>query len=192
VIAVRRPSTSGEERGAIVLTLALIVLISAVYCLWLSPTYDKTIYEEKMVTGFIVEPYGVSTQTFDAEEGRELEVTIGVDLIAVPGVEPRTLDFSVSIYGPAGELILSRSDVNRISHKIEVEEGGVYRVEVENPHGEALSLTLRIVDRSTRKIRPLKPLGVWLTLISLPMLGLGTWLIYVGPARKAYAGKGPA
>jgi hypothetical protein len=172
-----RHKTSREERGAIALTIALVVLVSGAYCLWLSPTHDKREYEEKEVMSFAVEPYGSSTQSFKAELGRELEVTIGSDLVAVPGTGAKVVSFSVAIYDPEGELILSKSDVNRISLTIEVERGGLYKVEVENPHDETINLTLRVVDRTVKKVRPLKPLGLWLTLISLPMLGLSLWLL---------------
>ena len=151
--------------------------------MWFSPTYDTRKYEEIAIRSFVIEPLGSLTQTFEVEKGQEIEVNIDfigpIRVVEVPGraEEPILPIFSVKIYDPSGRLIWSQTNVTKVFYMqpTPVAESGTFRVEVSNPQKDAVSLTMRVQDRTKITIRPLEPLGQWLALISLPIFGLGIW-----------------
>jgi len=183
LVFVKRPSPSREASGAITLTIAAVILLSGVWCNWISPTYDTRKYEEIAVRSLLIEPLGTVTQTFEAEKGQEIEVNIDftgpVRVIQVPGrfEEPIFPIFSVKIYDPSGRLIWAQINVTKgfFMQPTSVKESGTYRIEVSNHQKEVVSLTMRVQDRAKITVRPLEPLGQWLTLISIPIFGLGVW-----------------
>ena len=182
-IAMRRSAPSRETSGAIALTIAAIILLSGIWCMWLSPTVDTRKYDEIATRSLVVEPLGTVANTFEAEKGQEIEVNIDftgpVRVISVPGEveQPIYPIFSVDIYDPAGKLVWTQTNTTRVfMSSTPVTETGIYRVEVGNPREEAVSLTMRVQDRTKMTIRPLEPIGQWLSLISIPIFALGVWL----------------
>ncbi|MEM4311890.1 MAG: hypothetical protein QXX95_05820 [Nitrososphaerales archaeon] len=183
----KRPS-SKESSGAIALTIASVILLSGFWSIWLSLTYDTRRYDEVAFRSIILEPLSSQTITFEAKKGQEIEIKIyyvGTErVIPKPGIVVKTLtpptlifpSFSVKIYDPSNKLVWAQANVTSLSYTHPpVSDSGTFRIEVNNPQEELLSLNIRVQDRSKLTVRPLEPLGHWLILISLPVFGLGVW-----------------
>jgi len=177
LLVVKRPYPSRESSGAITLTLASVILLSAMWCMWLSPTVETRKYDEIASSSLSVEPLGLVTQDFTAQKGQEIEVSI--NSVLVGRVEPPEFPtFSVKIKDPKGSLIWAQTNVTTVSFTRQVTESGVFKVEISNPKRETLSLSMRVLDRTKMTFRRLEPAGQWLILMSLPILGLGIWFIH--------------
>ena len=183
LVFVKWPSPSREASGAIVLTVAAVILLSGAWSMWLSPTIDTRKYDEIAARSLAIEPLGSISQTFEAKDGQEIEVNIDsmgpVTVIREPDKveQPIYPIFSVKIYDPKGKLVWAQKNVTRtfFTQPSSITLTGTYKVEVTNPEKEAVSLIMRVTDRTKTTIRPLEPVGQWLILISLPIFGLGAW-----------------
>jgi hypothetical protein len=185
LLTVVKRSAGPNSGGPIALTIAVILLISGFWSLWLSPTYETRLYEEKTVRSLSLSPQGSWSETFLIEAGETLEITATPvttrladgGIVEVP-TKPALPTFNAEIYGPGGELLWSQTATDHLYYLMPepAPSPGTLHIQFTNPHNQTLTLTLRITDRSKTTIRPLEPLGQWLTLISLPLFGLGAWL----------------
>ena len=179
--------------GAVTLTLASMLLLSGLWCMLLSPTTSYSRYTYNWRDSVTIPSALNWTYYFEIQEGDTL--TVVIDYIKVNIPEPTrpppvfpnmTIIVSeivlipirlqtVCIYNSTGELVyewpasggFSQSDIELAPDRYTI----VFRNHITYPievHAH-ISVRRRIVYRS------LEPVGQWLSLISLPVFGLGIW-----------------
>jgi len=89
---------------------------------------------------------------------------------------------SVYIRDPRGNVVWSNLRVVNAYFSIRAVETGIYQVEIRNLSPRNLDCYLGFSIEATVRFRPLEPLGSWLSLVSLPIFGLGAWA--VGTRRR--------
>lgn len=179
LLIVKRPYPSREASGAITLTIAAIILISGAWSMWLSPTYETRRYDELTSSSLSIGPLDSMTQTLEVQKGQEVEVHI--DAPALPRVEPPVFPvFSVRIYDQKGKLIWAQLNVTNclFMYTTAPTETGTLKVDIDNPQREAIAPIIHMLDRTRITIRPLEPVGQWLTLVSTPIFVLGYWFTH--------------
>ncbi len=195
VAVVKRPSPSREASGAIALTVAAVILLSGVWSMWLSPTYDVKknelmpmwIFRGEIISGgpFGLGPHSFVTYHFDVEQGQWIQIrmspagyikgvrTTGGELVTGAGVSV----YDMSVYASNRSLIFTITNVSKalIVEPLYVAESGIMAVEVSNPASNEVMLVLEVRDIDSITTRPLEPIGRLLMLISIPIFGLGVW-----------------
>ncbi len=154
--------------------------------MFLSPiaTYSRT--RDSLHREISIEGLTNWTYRFSAEQGDALEifldgVRITYDIPAPPpSPDPKVLnkpqrEISIRLYDPDDNVIWSETNVTYTYFDVEALKSGVYRIEVQNLSQDAIECYIGITVSWEVTYRPLEPLGQWLSLISLPIFGLGIW-----------------
>lgn len=198
ILVLRGPQVSRATGGAVTLALASMVFLTGVWCSVFSPTSDR--YESMANAGITLPTRGNWTYVGAFTQGET--ITGNVNLRdRVPLYEPRTGSqpeiigahpdlnttlpdgtiivpkpmplFSVYLYDPQGGLVYSEERVSSSYFTVKASRTGQYRFIVENESEEGAGLYVSI--SKTIRFRPLEPVGQWLSLVSLPLIGLGIW-----------------
>jgi hypothetical protein len=83
--------------------------------------------------------------------------------------------FNVYIYDPDAYIVWSETNVTHSYFNIKALKSGLYKLVVQNPNPHDVGCYIGITVSAKVTHRPLEPLGQWLSLISLPIFGLGIW-----------------
>ena len=90
------------------------------------------------------------------------------------------------VYDPGNEVIWSDANVTHRYFSIRASKTGVYTVELKNTNNYAIRCYVQVTSSRQVTYRVLEAGGQWLTLISLPIFGLGIWASGIlGAGRKA-------
>lgn len=167
-----RPSIiSKRSAGALTLTLASIILLSGLWCYFLSPTTSYTKHEPLITVNPSIEPGSYWFYALNLEEGESIHGSV-----TLRGIKPyERVAFTVRIRNPGGELAWSDVGTTYSSFTIKATERGKYRLEVHNPTTTNLPVHVYVGKRVETSFKPLKPLGQWLAIISIPIFALGLW-----------------
>jgi hypothetical protein len=112
-----------------------------------------------------------------ARNGDILTVSLNFYYEAVNGDFNKTYDLKVNlhVYDPDNNVVWSEIGTTYSYFSMKTLKTGMYRVEVQNPNQQAVRYYVQVTVTTEVTYRPLEPLGSWLTLISLPIFGLGIW-----------------
>lgn len=193
ILVARGSHVSRTAGGAVALALASVIFLTGVWCFALSPT-DKR-YETVLNAGPSIAPTKTWTYSASFKEGDVITGNINLrdywpkpldgelnrtpviepppDGILGPGVITIPQTFSVFVYDPDGEVVWSEEKVSSSYFTVETAKTGDYRFRVQNDGPNTVTLSINI--SKTMDYRPLEPFGQWLSLISLPLIGLGIW-----------------
>ena len=170
---------SRETSGALALTMALIILISGLWCIFLSPMVTYTEYRDSIYREISVEGQSSWSYVFDALEGDTMDGSVSSIVIFEDQyfalVNQTSPTFSLFIYDPDGEVVWSQINVTYSYFTVKALETGIYEIEVYNPNVETIHGYVSLYIQGKVTLRPLEPLGQWLSLISLPIFGFGFW-----------------
>lgn len=159
--------------GALTLTLASIILLSGIWCIFLSPTMDYTKHIDSFYYMLSIEGLKSKSITFPAEKGETIDIGT-----YRRGPKQR---FDVRVLDPDGILLWQELNVTGFHHRFKALKSGTYKLEVRNLGLEAISIPISIVRSLRITIRFLEPFGQWLSLISLPIFMFG---VYIFIARR--------
>jgi hypothetical protein len=173
-ISIGRRVKISRISGAIALTLASIILLSGLWCIFLSPT--STYYEnrENFYTEISIDGQDVWIYDFKMIEEDALDGSIGV-LRTYESNEVSSSTFNFRIYDQNNNVIWSRNNVSNAHFNLMSLRLGEYKIEVQNPNSQIVDYSIRFAVRGKVTHRPLDPVGQWLSIISLPVFGLGIW-----------------
>jgi len=157
--------------GAIALTLASIILLSGLWCMLLSPTmtYSETkdsFYRQLSIGGLESWSYSINVQ---------VENTIMVDADGIRAYNDSGKIFNVYVCDPDGEIFWSETNTTYAHFSMKALQSGPYKIEVQNPNQNTVECNVQVTASAKVTYRPLEPLGQWLSLVSLPIFGLGMW-----------------
>ena len=171
ILISRRVTITVRTGGALALTLASILLLSGLWCMFLSPTMEYTqtkdsFYREISIDGLESWSYSIDIQEKD-------NLVVSVDGIRAYNGSGKA--FNVYIYDPDGDVVWSEANTTYSHSTIKVLRSGVHRVEAQNPNQNAIECYVHVTVTAKVIYRVLEPLGQWLSLVSLPIFGLGMW-----------------
>jgi hypothetical protein len=189
----RRAAITMKTGGAIALTFASMLLLSGLWCMLLSPTTTsfetkESFYRHVSISGFGSWSYSFSVQQGDSLSGsvdgyRPLPVDDGGSVIN--GSQPITPEpvapdymmksLNVTIYDPDGNILWSETNVPYSYFDVKAPKPGSVRLEVKNADRFSVEINIQATISSKTIYRVLEPLGQWLSLVSLPIFGLGAW-----------------
>ncbi len=170
----RRVSVDLKVGGAITLTLASIILLSGFWCMFLSPTASYSHMKDSFYRQVSVTGSGEWIYSFDVERKNILSGSINFagSSLNVGGI------VNVSVIDPDGEVVWFEKLSSKSAYvyfNLKALKSGVYQVRISNLIGEDVPLIVQVKVYEKVAYRPLEPLGQWLSLISLPIFGLGIW-----------------
>jgi len=175
ILMSRRVTMTLRTGGAVALTLASILLLTGLWSMFLSPvvTYQETkdsFYNSVSIDGLKAWGY-----TFTVQDGDIIGGSVGgIRVDEVPDTAGKT--FNLRIYDPSDNIIWSETNTTYSKYfNIKAVRSGIYRAEVRNPNREDIECYVQVTISAKVTYRPLEPLGQWLSLISLPVFGLGIW-----------------
>lgn len=171
----RRVTVTTRTGGALALTLASILLLSGAWCVFLSPTTTHQETKESLNRQISINGLDSWSYSFTAREGDTLSVS--VDGIRAYNGDAMVLvkAFNFYVYTYEGEAVWSETNITDSYFSISLLKSGLYKVEAENPHSHMIRCYLQLSVSEEVTYRPLEPVGQWLSLISLPVFGLGLW-----------------
>lgn len=185
ILVSRRVTVTMRASGAVALTLASILLLSGLWCMFLSPTiaYSETrgsFYSPISIDGFKSWSY-----TFSVYKGDILSGSVD-GIKRFDGFNATGKAFNLRIYDSDNIVIWSQPNVTNTYFSIEALKSGMYKVEVQNPNEQAVEINVQVSVTAKVTYRPLEPVGQWLSLISLPIFGLGMWAsgVFAAAQRK--------
>jgi len=169
----RKKAITFKTGGAIAIALASILLLSGVWCIFLSPTTTYTETKESFSRSLSLQGYEAWSHVFslDADDVIDGSVNLRFDML-----QNDSQVFSVYVYDPNDNSVFSDINVSYSYFNVKALESGGYLVFIENPNSQKIDVYLYISVWEKLTIRPLEPVGTWLALISLPIFGLGIWI----------------
>lgn len=174
----RRRIITFRTGGVLAITFASILLLSGIWCVFLSPATSYTETKESFSQTVSVAGNETWSRAFNLEINDFLAGSVdGKPLETQPTQQPR---FNIHIYDPNDNIVFSDVNVTYSYFNIEALQVGRYLFSVENPNPEKIDVYLHVSVRGKVTIRPLEPVGTWLSLISIPIFGLGVWA-YIAP-----------
>jgi len=179
---------SRKTGGALALTVALMILFSGLWCLFLSPPVTYNEYKDSFYRNMSIEGLSSWNYTTEMLKGDTLDGSISLTMIlegrelTLANYTPTT--FSLSIYDPDGKPVWTQINVTYSYFTVKALKSGPYEIRVHNPNKETINGYVSLNVQGKVTLRPLEPLGQWLSLISLPILGLGIWASGIYPRPK--------
>jgi hypothetical protein len=170
----RRVGMNFGASGGIAFTLASIILLSGLWCIYLSPTSTYYEYRENFNTEISIDVQDFWTYYFKMNEGDSLDGSISV-LRTYEGNEVSSSTFNFKIFDQNSSVIWSRNSVSNAYFNLQSVKHGEHRIEVQNPTNQIVDYSIRFTVREKLTHRPLDPVGLWLSIISLPIFGLSIW-----------------
>ena len=181
----RRASMTRKTGGVLVLTLASIVLLTGVWCVYLSPT--STVSKTKLFLQDYVLLKGTKNVTnSDLVIGSLRRFPIPVEdrdrLTIQATTNPRfempapsgTPFFHIYLRNPQGYVIRFEEWIRQSWYDIKL-ASGEYVVEIVNPNEFDIWCFVTFTVTGDVEYRPLESVGSWLALVSLPIFGSGLW-----------------
>jgi len=185
---------SRKTGGALALTMALIVLFSGLWCVFLSPPATYTVYKDSLYRAISIDGRSGWNYAIEMVKGDTLDGSISPDSSVNPYMytEGRCVfivnytfpRFCLFIYDPDGISVWSQINTTNTYFNVKASKTGAYVVKVQNPNAETISCYISLSVQGKVTVRPLEPLGQWLSLISLPIIGLGVWAAEIYPRPK--------
>lgn len=171
---------SRRTGGALALTVALIILVSGLWCVYLSPTITYTEYKDSLYREISVEGQSSWSYAVDVLKGDTMDGSVSLYVVIYdrsPVVDKNFTDqtFSLFIYDPDGEIVWSQINVTYSYFTVKALKTGVHEIEVYNPNVEPIRGYVSFNIQGKVTVRPLEPLGQLMSLISLPIIGFGFW-----------------
>ena len=170
-------------RGGITLTLASIILLSGLWCIYLSPTSTYYEYRENFNTEISIDAQDIWTYNFKIYNEAALDGSISV-LKTYESNEASSSTFNFKIYDQNNSVIWSRNSISNAYFNLQSVKPGEHRIEVQNPSNQIMDYNIRFTVREKLTHRSLDPVGQWLSIISLPVFGLGIWTWITTKNRK--------
>ncbi len=200
LLLLRIISVSRVTVGAVTVTIASMVLLSGLWCAALSPTRTEYKYDTVVNSNPLIGSQGTWVASINLGQGDTMSGSIGAGQ-PLPGLlEPLpekappidqelkivTIQsfFSVSINDPTGAVVWSVENVTYATFNIKAPKSGVYTSKIHNPQSYRLTVYITVSRVSETVYRPLQPLGEWLSLVSLPVIGLGVWAARYKPKQE--------
>lgn len=182
-----RARPSGSTAGAVTLTIAMMMLLSGLWCAALSPTVTERRYDTLVSSNPTIQPGLNWTSQAKVLKDERVEGTISVK-DWVPTYENGTVIavesiFDVYVYDPLGEVVWAERAVPYSHFTLMVSASGTYTFCVANLGLTAVATFIGISKSWPVVVRPLEPFGQWLSLVSLPIIGLGVWAVVFTPRR---------
>jgi len=172
ILASRRVTVSLRTGGAVTLTLASIILLSGLWCVFLSPTITHSETKESLYRNISISGSGNWSYSISMQERNTLMVSVSRD---VRDSDIAGKVYRVYVYDPDGTVVRSETTTTYAQINLRALESGVYKVEAQNPNQQDIEFNVQIIVSAEVTYRPLEPLGQWLSLISIPIFGLGMW-----------------
>ena len=137
----------------------------------LSPTmtYSETkdsFYRQLSIGGLESWSYSIDVQVDD---------TLMIHADGIRAYNDSSRNFSLYVYDPDGEIFQSETNTTYAHFSMKALKSGQYRIEVRNPNQSTVECNVQTTVSAKVTHRPLEPLGQWLSLMSLPIFGLGIW-----------------
>ena len=173
LIGRRTVVTTPRELGALALTLASILLLSGLWCIFLSPTTTYSETKESLYRPISIDGLRGWNYSFNIQEGDVLAGSVNERIL--PDSTNASKTFNIQIYDPDGSVVWSETNVTKSYFNVKASRAGVLRVELKNPNRWVVECYVQITISAKVTHRPLEPVGQWLSLVSLPVFGLGTW-----------------
>jgi hypothetical protein len=170
----RRIKTNARLSGTIKLTLASIILLSGLWCMFLSPA--STYYEnrENFYTEISIDGQNSWSYEIKLYEADTLDGSIN-ELRTYERYNVSSTTFNFRIYDQDNNIVWSRNRVSNANFNLKPVKPGDYKIEVQNPNNQIVDYSIRFTIRGKVTHRPLNMLGQWLSIISLPVFGFGIW-----------------
>lgn len=172
ILASRRVTVSLRTGGAVTLTLASIILLSGLWCVFLSPTITHSETKESLYRNISISGSGNWSYSISMQERNTLMVSVSRD---VRDSDIAGKVYRVYVYDPDGTVVRSETTTTYAQINLRALESGVYKVEAQNPNQQDIEFNVQIIVSAEVTYRPLEPLGQWLSLISIPIFWLGMW-----------------
>jgi len=183
ILMSRRVTITMRTGGAVALTLASILFLTGLWSMFLSPmaTYQET--KDSFYNAVLIDGLKTWEYTFSVQEGDTVGGSIGIRIDGGPNASGKT--FNLRIYDANNNVVWSEANTTYSKYfNIRALNSGVYKVEVQNLNRETIEVYVQITISAKVTFRPLDPLGQWLSLISLPIFGLGVWASGLFAARQ--------
>jgi len=170
----RRLTTNIRISRAITLTLASIILLSGLWCMFLSPA--STYYEnrENFYTEISIDGQNSWSYELKMYEGDTLDGSIN-ELWTSERYNVSSSTFNFRIYDQANNVVWSRNRVSNANFNLKPVLSGDYKIEVQNSNKQIVDYSIRFTIRGKVTHRPLYQLGQWLSITSLPVFGFSIW-----------------
>jgi len=178
----RRVAMNIRTSGTIALTFASIILLSGLWCMFLSPTSSYYENRENFYTEISIE--GQNSWNYDIIIFEEDTLDGSVNgLIAYESSRVSSNTFNFRIYDQDDNVVWSRYNVSNAHFNLKTVKPGQYMIEVQNPNDQIVDCSIRFTVRGKITHRPLNPIGQWLSIILLPVFGLSIWT-WITKTRK--------
>lgn len=194
----RRGTITMRTGGAIALTFASMLLLSGLWCMLLSPTTTSFETKESFYRYISISGFGSWSYSFSVEQGDSLSGSVdgyrplplvnggsvinGSQPMPTEPVPPETIppdymmkNLNVTIYDPDGNILWSETYVPYSYFDVKAPKSGSVRLEIENADRFSVESNVQVTISSKTTYRILESFGQWLSLISLPIIGLGAW-----------------
>ena len=179
----RRIAMNIRSSGAIALTFASMILLSGLWCMFLSPTSSYYENRENFYTEISIE--GQSSWVHDLEMFEEDALDGSVnELILYERSNVSSNTFNFRIYDHDNNVIWSKYNVSNAYFNLKSIKSGEYKIEVQNLNNQIVDCSVRFTVRGKVTHRPLNPIGQWLSIISLPVFGFGIWTWRTSKTQK--------
>jgi len=174
----RRVTLTIKMGGAMALTLASIILLSGLWCMFLSPTMTYSDTRESFYRQVSIGGSTSWSYSFSVQEGETIDGSVDGIITSNASFyisENSTKTFSIYVYDPNNNILWSQTDVTSAHLSIKALYSGVHRIEIRNPNPQSIDCYVYVSVYTKGTFRPLEPAGQWLSLISLPIFGFGIW-----------------
>jgi len=157
--------------GAVALTVAAVLLMSAAWFYFLSPTTKGS----EMIGhyDFALERLASKNVTFSAEEGQTIRTSTYLrHRVLEEPPPPWHPPYNVRIFDPDGKLVLHQENLSAWNNQeFKAQKSGDYVIEIESLSNE--TTTAEFTIRRIVQFRPAAPIGHWFLMMSLPVLVFG-------------------
>ncbi len=179
----RRVAMNIRVSGAIALTLASIILLSGLWCMFLSPTSSFYENRENFYTEISIEGQNNWVHTMKMFEEDILDGSVN-ELILYERSNVSSNAFNFRIYDHDNNVIWSKYNVSNAYFNLKRIKASEYKIEVQNPNNQIVDCSVRFTVQGKVTHRPLNPIGQWLSITSLPVFGFGIWTWRTSKTQK--------
>ena len=169
--------------GAIALTLASIILLSGLWCLFLSTITTAYENRENFYTEISIESQNSWNYNLKIFEDDTLDGSVN-EVRTYEGSKVSSNTFNFRIYDPDNHVVWSKNNVSNAYFNLKPVKPGEYKIEVQNPNNQIVDCSIRFTVRGEVTHRPLNPIGQWLSITSLPVFVFGIWTWVTSKTQK--------
>ena len=186
--------TTIKAGGSLVLTLASVLLLSGLWCIYLSPVSTAREQTKQFIQDSVTlnENWDIVTYTVTVEDTDRLTITLHRTTFAGPylnssSIPPTNIgdgvgiafllpQVSLHLYDPFDHIIWSEQGTH-IHSTIQL-AAGKYKLSIYNGNDFKVECFITLKVMGDVKYQPLQPVGSLLILVSLPTFGLGIWNLF--------------